>query len=208
MLRRLTALAAAAVVVPLAGATTAHAAPSGSTWRVTEATHASSATLTAPDESARSAVSWRLAPPTSTAPNRLVVGAPGPLVSGYGVVNVRGRTEMESVRRTRCTLAGASGDRDHPGEVPVPITLNLSAAPGGGLQVALAARYAHLGSMYFGSECSVHSGRPPSDPVMKVTRLPASALRGKRIVLTWRGSGGSDGASVRWSTRIVLKRLR
>ena len=114
-------------------------------FKVTEATHSSSASYSSPEGSGRAAMRWRLAAPTSTAPNRLVVSAPGLAISGYGRVNVAGQVSSEAATdRGRCSLAGQTGSRLYGSDVPVPISLNLSAHPAGGLQVALDARYAHL----------------------------------------------------------------
>jgi hypothetical protein len=201
-------LALAALSVPLAAAPVADAAPGdrGTVWKVVEATHTSSATFRSQDATGSSAMSWKLAKPTSTAPNRLTVGAPGPLIAGYGVVNVAGSVEASATTdRGSCHLAGATGSAEYGYDVPVPITLNLSAAPGGGLQVGLAARYARLGSPYFESECGLGGTEYP-EKAMKITKLPAKALKRKRVVLTWKGSAAGELDSYTWSTRIVIKR--
>ena len=205
---RTLALALAALSVPLATATAADAAPGdrGTVWKVVEATHTSSATFRSEDATGSSSMSWKLAKPRSTAPNRLTVGAPGPLIAGYGVVNVAGSFESSaSTKRGSCHAAGATGSTEFPFDLPSPITLNLSAAPEGGLQVGLAARYARLGSPYFGSECSLGGTEYP-EKAMKITKFPAKALKRKRLVLTWKGSAAGDVDSYTWSTRIVLKR--
>ncbi|HEV2814778.1 MAG TPA: hypothetical protein VGW10_16095 [Solirubrobacteraceae bacterium] len=202
------ALALAALALALSSASAAEAAPGerGTVWKVVEATHTSSATYRSEDATGSSSMAWKLAKPIATAPNRLTVGAPGPLVAGYGVVNVAGTVEASATtKRGSCHLAGATGSTEYGYDVPVPITLNLSAAPEGGLQVGLAARYAKLGSPYFGSECSLRGTEYP-EKAMKITKLPANALKRKRVVLTWKGSAAGEVDAYTWSTRIVLKR--
>ena len=202
------ALALAALAVPLTTASVADAASGarGTVWKVVEATHTSSATYRSEDATGQSSMTWKLAKPISTAPNRLTVGAPGPFIAGYGVVNVTGAFEASaSTDRGSCHAAGATGSTEFAFDLPSPITLNLSAAPEGGLQVGLAARYVRLGSAYFGSECSLGGTEYP-EKQMKITKLKAKALKSKKLVLTWKGSHAGDVDSYTWSTRIVLKR--
>lgn len=199
---------ALALAVPLASVSVAQAAPGdrGTVWKVVEATHTSNATFRSADASGDSSMTWKLARPTSTAPNRMTVGAPGPLIGGYGVVNVAGSFEASATtERGSCRAAGATGSDEYAFDLPMPITLNLSAAPQGGLQVGLGGRYARVGSEYFGSECSLGGTEYP-EKAMKVTKLPAKALRRKRVVLTWKGTAGGEHDTYTWSTRIVLKR--
>ena len=201
-------LALAAVTLTLVPASVAGAAAGdrGTVWKVVEATHTSGATFKSDEATGSSSMSWKLARPTSAAPNRLTVGAPGPLVAGYGVVNVAGTIDVSSTtKRGSCHLAAATGSTEYGFDVPVPITLNLSAAPEGGLQVGLGGRYARLGSNYFGSECGLGATEDP-EKAMKVTKLPAKALKRKRVVLTWKGSSAGEHDTYTWSTRIVLKR--
>lgn len=178
-------------------------------FKVVEATHTSSASYASPDGSGRSSMRWTLARPTATAPNRLYVSAPGLPLSGYGRVNVAGDVSSEAATpRGSCSLAGQTGSPLYGSDVPVPISLNLSVHPAGGLQVALDARYAHLGSDHFESECGLPGIERPSPKLTHVTRIAAAAVKRRRLVLTYGGTGGGRFDAYRWSTRIVLVRAR
>jgi hypothetical protein len=201
-----------AATVTLAGAallvSAAPAQAAGMTWfRVSEATHTSSAAYASPGATGRATMRWRLARPTATATNRMYVSAPGLPLSGYGRVNVRGHVTAEATtKRGRCALSAQTGSPRYGSDVPVPFSLNLSAHPAGGLQVALDARYAHLLSDHFGSECGLPGTEPVSPKITHVTRIPASAVKRRRLVLSYRGSGGGRFDAYRWSTRVVLVR--
>src|SRR5687767_4772245 len=113
------ALTAAALAV-LATAAPADAKRQGvTTWKVTEATHTSSATHTTDRGSASSSMRWSLIKPKPTAPNTVVIAAPGPLAGGYGEVNVFGDVVADSrTDKGSCHLTGDSNSDEYGYAVP------------------------------------------------------------------------------------------
>lgn len=199
-MRRASLLAGVAALV---AAAPAPASAAGIThWRVTEATHTSSATFRSDDAAGSSLMRWSLARPTSTAPNRIVVGVPG----GGGQVNIAGTVESRAQDRTgACALSGRTGDGRYGFETPEAFSVNVTFR-GSVAEAALSARWTRLGSTYF--SCSLRGTRPPSPKQVNVTTFPRSALRGRRIVLAFRGTHAGAVDRYAWRTRLVLTRAR
>ncbi len=203
---RTLALTASALAALLAPAASADAAKP-TRWKVVEATHTSSATHQSEAGTGSGSMTWSMIAPKSTAPNRLTLSASNsPIVAGYGVVNAAGtfRTSA-STEKGSCDMTAATGDPEHGIEAPGLFQLNIGKAPEGGVQAAIDAPYARVGSGFFGSECRL-GGEPMPLKAMQVTRFPQSHLRRKKLVLVWKGSAAAEGDSWTWSTRIVLKR--
>jgi hypothetical protein len=203
------AMAALLVVAPQAAAFQA-------VYRVVALTHSSSSRKSDPPFYTGSSTStWSLAPPTKKAPNVITVYSVGSLVTGLGMVNIRGvfKAEASTNRPGRCTLTAPTGSKKYGlvapaafqfGVAPDPKSANrVLAVHGLGFNI-----HATLGNPYFGSECSTSlTGEPDADDMMGKS-VPKSTFRQKRVVLRYVGSRSANKIVYRWSTTFTLKRIK
>lgn len=206
----LVGLATLGIAAPQAGAFE-------STYRVVSVTHSSSSKKNDPPYYFGSSTSkWRLAPPTSKAPNLVPVTIAGPVVSGSGTINIRGvfTAEARSNRgKPPCKLTAPTGSKKYPAVAPGPFQLIIGPDPKSPNRVqvvhGLAGNvHATLGNPYFGSECSTSlTGEPDADRIA-IKSVPKSTFRQKTVVIRYVGSTNKSGISYRWSTTFTLKRIK
>ena len=184
------------------------------TFKVVKATHTSSAakTSTAPVYTGESSSTWSLARATAQAPNRLSLQSGGGQTSGLGRVNVQGvfSGSASGAWGEPCSLSAPTGSTEFAAVAPEAFELQVQPDPAkpSRLSVVFNGRHASLGNPYFGSECSTSVDAEPDLRRTQTLSVAKSAFKRKTVTLKWTGSTSEDGLAYRWSTTIVLKRVR
>ena len=180
-------------------------------YKVTKATHASSAakTTTAPQYTGESSSTWSLAKATSKVPNRIALESGGGQLSGIGGVNVRGvfNGSAKGPWGEPCALSAPTGSQDFPAVAPEAFELQVQPDPAkrSHVLVVFNGKHASLGNPYFGSECTTSSNDEPDMKRTQTISVPKSRFKSKTVTLKWAGSTSGE-LDYRWSTTIVLKR--
>jgi hypothetical protein len=204
--------AAAPAVLAAAVAMPATAVASTSEFRVTAATHSSSSAKVDGTYAGRSTATWSLTRATRAAPNRVTVQRTGRVVSGGGMINVRGTFTATATDGTeaRCALTAHTGDRRHPLVAPKRFMLAIGPHPDDArrLVATFGAVHATLANPYFGSDCSTSVVGEPRGDETSLVAVSAAQLRRRRLTLRFAGTTNRDAIAYRWSTTIRLKRTR
>ena len=197
MLRHTLPVAATAAVLLLPA--TAGAA----TYKVTSATHSSSSQKTATGYEGRSTASWTLARPA-----KLAVAGGG----GMAMVKVRGSyaVDITTTFPGRCAWSAPTGSSTYPMVAPGEVALQVMSDPAarGKRRVTFMGQQAALGNGYLGTECSTSISGEPSAMETGTKTVAASTFRRKTVTLTFAGATNRDGIAYRWSTKVVLKRVK
>ena len=198
------ALAGGALILPQA----ATAKPV--TFKVTSATHSSSAAKTELPYQGSSSASWRLAKPTKQASNRFQVSIGNGIVWGLGYVNVDGVFAAQASSDTdSCALSAPPGSDEYPMVAPAPVMLGLNKDPETGRPAfVFTGRQATLGNPYFGSGCRTGITGEPAAEKTGLKYVKASMFRKRAFSIKLAGSTMEDGIAYRWTTVFKFKRLR
>lgn len=204
--RLLPAAVAAALILPAA------AGASTTTFKVVKATHSSSSSKSTSDYTGTSTASWSLAKATSAANNRITVNQIPGQTTGLGQVNVTGSYSIDATKKDwgHCAFTAATGDEEHAAVYPRDFMLTIGPNPhtGKGLLAGIMASAASLGNPYLGTECNTElDGEPDADDVNLIPVKP-SAFKKKTVTLRFHGATSEDSIDYRWSTVIVLKKVR
>lgn len=183
------------------------------TFKVIKATHTSSSTKATSDYHGTSTASWKLAKGTSSAPNRVTVSRVMGTTTGLGQVNVKGSYSIDATTKLgHCAWTAPTGDEEHGLSAPQPFTFALGPDPhtGEGLYAGLTfgAVAASLGNPYLGTECSTELDGEPDGDEVGYTPVKPSAFKRKKVTITWKGATNREGVDYRWTTTVVLKRVR
>ena len=181
-------------------------------FKVTKATHSSSAakTTTAPQYTGESSSTWSLAKATAKIPNRIGLESGGGQLSGIGGVNVKGvfTASAKGSYGDPCSLSAPTGSEDFAAVSPEAFELQVQPDPAkrSHVLVVFNGRHATLGNPYFGSQCTTSSNDEPDFRRTQTISVPKSRFKSRTVTLKWAGSTSGGGLDYRWSTTIVLKR--
>lgn len=207
MPRTLRALIPAAVLLATAAAASPAAA---ATYKVVSLTHSSSASKTDEHYSGSSTSTWRLAPATKEANNKVSIARGGGILYGAGMINIRGTFTAQATTDwpATCNLTAPTGTNEYPAASPEPFMIAIAKDPQGRTTVAFLAMHASLGNGYFGTECSTSLTGQPDGDMTSLKRVSPSIFKRRRITLRFAGATNEGGIAYRWSTVFKLKRVK
>jgi hypothetical protein len=181
------------------------------TFKVTSLTHSSSSSKTDGTRYSGSSTStWRLAPATKDANNRISVIRGRGILYGSGMINVRGTFAAQATTDwpASCSLTAPTGSEEYPAVAPMPVMVSITKDPEGRPTVAFTGIHATLGNPYFGTECSTSNSAEADPDIRQLKRVKASIFKRRNVTIRFAGATNEDGIAYRWSTVFKLKRVK